>query len=82
VDLGFLEFSEGCLFLTDELNINSYSNTSFGFLIYPLIWAKECNIETASKMPMHLLQVVSAALELRESLRQLQEEDQGDKKQG
>ena len=47
-----------------------------GFLIYPPLWAKECNIETASKKPMHLLLVVSAELELRQSLRQLQEDGQ------
>ena len=41
-----------------------------GFLIYPPLCTKECNIETASKKPMHLLQVVSAELGLRQGLMQ------------
>ena len=47
-----------------------------GFLIYPPLWAKECDINTASKKAMHLVCVVSAALELRKSLQQLGENDQ------
>lgn len=47
-----------------------------GFLIYPPLWAKECDIHTASKKPMHLLQVITAELELRKSLAENVAEDE------
>jgi hypothetical protein len=40
-----------------------------GFLIYPPLWAKECDISTAKKTTNNLLCVVWASLELRRTIK-------------
>ena len=40
-----------------------------GFLIYPPLWAKECNIDTASKRAMRFIQIVATNLELRTQIK-------------